>query len=41
LSCPSEVKIRVKAFLTAALLFAATALLAGGAAADYKKGLEA
>jgi TPR repeat protein len=31
----------VKAFLTAALLFAATALLAGGAAADYKKGLEA
>ena len=31
----------MKAFLTAALLFAATALFAGGAAADYKKGLEA
>jgi TPR repeat protein len=31
----------VKAFLTAALLVAATALFAGGAAADYKKGLEA
>ncbi len=31
----------MKAFLTTALLFAATALFAGGAAADYKKGLEA
>ncbi len=31
----------MKAFLTAALLFAATSFFAGGAAADYKKGLAA
>ncbi len=41
LSCPSEVKIRVRAFLAVALLWAASAFFAGSAAADYKKGMDA